>query len=193
MSFKDDVKFVKDELSSDEKVLESVFKLESLYKKHKKKILSLLVVTVVGFGGVVTTNMIKESNLNSANNALLALQKDSSNKSAEETLKNKNPELYSLFQYSKAVKGGDIKVLKDLSSNQNKILADLSSYHLNMFQNKSNSSKYYKNLSIIGDAFVLIRDNKKSMANDKLTLVEQNSELYKLSTIMRHQTIEIAK
>ena len=35
MSIKDDVKYVKTELSGDEKVLESAFKLETLYKKYK--------------------------------------------------------------------------------------------------------------------------------------------------------------
>lgn len=193
MSFKDDVKFVKDELSSDEKVLESVFKLESIYKKHKIKIFGLLAVTIIGFGGVITNNIIKESNLNSANLALLTLQKDSSNADAKATLKNKNQKLYSLYRYSQAVKNSDTKILTELSTSQNKIIADLSSYHLNMFQNKNADSKYYKNLSIISDAFVSIKDNKKSLADDKLTLVEQNSELYKLSTIMRHQTIEIVK
>jgi hypothetical protein len=193
VSFKDDVKFVKDELSSDEKVLESVFKLETIYKKHKIKIFGLLAVAIIGFGGVITNDIIKESNLNSANLALLALQKDSSDADAKAILKSKNQSLYSLYRYSQAVKNSDIKVLTELSTSQNKIIADLSNYHLNMFQNKNADSKYYKNLSIIGDAFVSIKDNKKSLADGKLTLIEQNSELYKLSTIMRHQTIEITK
>lgn len=193
MSFKDDVKFVKEELSSDEKVLESVFKLENIYKKHKIKIFGLLAVTIIGFGGVITNDIIKESNLNSANLALLSLQKDSSDADAKATLKSKNQKLYSLYIYSEAVKNADIKALTELSKSTNPIISDLSNYHLNILQNKNADSKYYKNLSIIGDAFVLIKDNKKSLAYDKLTLVEQNSELYKLSTIMKHQTIEITK
>jgi len=193
VSFKDDVKFVKEELSSDEKVLESVFKLENIYKKHKIKIFGLLAVTIIGFGGVITNDIIKESNLNSANLALLSLQKDSSDADAKATLKSKNQKLYSLYIYSEAVKNADIKALTELSKSTNPIISDLSNYHLNILQNKNADSKYYKNLSIIGDAFVLIKDNKKSLAYDKLTLVEQNSELYKLSTIMKHQTIEITK
>ena len=35
MSIQDDVNYVKKELSGDEKVLESAFKLETLYKKYK--------------------------------------------------------------------------------------------------------------------------------------------------------------
>ena len=193
MSFKDDVEFVKEELSSDEKVLESVFKLETLYKKHKKKLFGVLIITVLGMAGVVTTNIIKDSNLNSSNNALLTLQKDNSNRDAEMILKSKNKELYALYQYSKAVKSGDIKLLTELSHSKNEILSDLSKYHINMFKNISGNSKYYKNLSVIGEAFVMIKDNKKRVARDKLTLVEPNSDLYKLSVLMKHQTVEIKK
>ncbi|MDQ7085513.1 MAG: hypothetical protein Q9M36_11560 [Sulfurovum sp.] len=49
MSIKDDVNYVKKSLSSDEKVLESAFKLETLYRKHKVKLWGLAIALVVFF------------------------------------------------------------------------------------------------------------------------------------------------
>ena len=193
MSFKDDVKFVKDELSSDEKVLESAFKLEKIYKKHKIKIWASLAVILLAFGGNAINNYIIQSNLESANSSLLALEKNANDNQALANLKSKNPKLYELFLYSNAVKSKNIKVLNKLSNSQNSIIADISRYHNDIISNKIGNSKYYKDLSIIEEAYQSIqsKDNKKAL--DKISLIEQNSPLYSLGIILKHQTIEVLK
>ena len=193
MSFKDDVKFVKDELSSDEKVLESAFKLEKIYKKHKIKIWGSMIVIILAFGGNATNNYMIQSNLESANSSLLLLQNNSSDANALANLKSKNPKLYELFLYSSAVKSKDTKVLSELSNSKNSIIADISKYHNDIISNKIGNSKYYKDLSIIEEAYKFIQSNKNEKAVDKLSFIEPNSSLYNLAIILKHQTIEVSK
>jgi len=54
VSIKDDMNFVKTELSGDEKILESAFKLETFYKKYKLPIIgtvgAILLYVVVSMG-----------------------------------------------------------------------------------------------------------------------------------------------
>jgi len=193
VSFKDDVKFVKDELSSDEKVLEGAFKLEKLYKKHKIKIWAFLAVIVMTFGGNAINNYMIQSSLESANSSLLALEKNSNNKEALANLKIKNPKLYELFLYSNAVKSKDSKSLSELSNSKNPMIADISRYHNNIISNKVGNSKYYKDLSTIEEAYEFINANDNQKAVDKLSFIEPNSPLANLAVILKHQTIEVAK
>jgi len=193
VSFKDDVKFVKDELSSDEKVLEGAFKLEKIYKKHKTKIWTSLIVVVLAFGGNAINNYIIQSNLESANSSLLTLQNNANDNQALANLKSKNPKLYELFLYSNAVKSKNIKVLNELSNSKNSIISDISKYHNSIISNKIGDSKYYKDLSLIEDAYKFIESNDNKKALNKISLIEQNSPLYSLGIILKHQTIEVLK
>ncbi len=193
MSFKDDVKFVKDELSSDEKVLEGAFKLEKIYKKHKIKIWASLIVVVLAFGGNAINNYMIQSNLESANSSLLALQQNANDNQALANLKSKNPKLYELFLYSNAVKSKDTKVLGELSNSKNSIIADVSKYHNNIISNKIGNSKYYKDLSLIEEAYKFIESNDNQKALNKLSFIEPNSSLYNLAIVLKHQTIEVSK
>ena len=48
MSIKDDVNYIKNELSSEEKFLESFVKTERFFKKYKKLIVVLIITVIVG-------------------------------------------------------------------------------------------------------------------------------------------------
>ncbi len=74
VSIKDDVNYVKKELSGDEKVLESAFKLETLYKKHKLKIWGAAIALILFFGGTAAMDAMHEAKLVKANEAFLTLQ-----------------------------------------------------------------------------------------------------------------------
>jgi hypothetical protein len=74
VSIQDDVKYVKRELSGDEKVLESAFKLEELYKKYKLVIWAVIVAVILFFVGSTVMDGMKQAKLEDANNAFLTLQ-----------------------------------------------------------------------------------------------------------------------
>ena len=53
MALKEEIEYIKQEISTEEKFFESFFKLEKFYKKHKIKIISiigLVIITVAGYG-----------------------------------------------------------------------------------------------------------------------------------------------
>lgn len=190
MSIQDDVNYVKKELGADEKVLESALKLETLYNKHKKKIWTVAAVIVLFFVGKVVVNGIHEAKLNSANKALLTLQADPKNSEALETLKSKNPKLYELFSYAQAVKTKDATALEALSGSKDALIADISSYHSSVLAEKSSDSQYYKEMSLIEDAYLDIKAGKIKEAKGKLELIDSRSPVASVAELLKHYTLK---
>ena len=103
MSLKENVSYIKDEISTEEQFFENFFKIEKFYRKYKKIILvtSLLVVTgVIGFTILKYTN---EKNIIAANDAYSKVMLDNEDKASLDELKSINEKLYNiaLFQITK--------------------------------------------------------------------------------------------
>ncbi len=190
MSIKDDLKYVEKELSSDEKMLESTLKLEAFYNKHKRKI--WIAVAFVLFVLVVNPilSLIHESKLDSANSALLVLKKNPKDSQAIETLKSKNPALHELYTYSQAVSLQDTKELERLSKSKNPLIADISSYHSKVLVSKGSQSLYYKEMSMIEDAYLALKDGKGKMARSELDLIDTRSPVAPVAELLKHYTIK---
>ncbi|NKQ40269.1 MAG: hypothetical protein HF962_01710 [Sulfurovum sp.] len=191
MSLKDQAGFVKEVLSGDEKILESAFKLEQLYKKHKLKIWSLLILLVLFFAGRAGMQAYQEANLYDANSALLVLQENPSDSVALSTLKEKNPKLYELFSYMNAVKNKEGSKLSSLGSSSDALIADISKYHAAVIESKVVDSTYYLELSLVQEAYEALRGGKKDLAKQKLALVPENSAVSGIARLLRHYTIEV--
>ncbi len=191
MSLKDEVEFVKGSLSSDEKILESAFKLERLYKKHKIKIWATVVVLVLFFGGGIAMQAYQDSKIQNANSALLTLQSTPDDASALSALKENNPKLYDLFIYSQAISNKDAKALAVLNSSSDTLLADLSKYHAGILDSKVVDSQYYQELTLIQEAFVALKSGKKDIAKQKLTLIGENSPVSNIARLLKHYTVEV--
>ncbi len=190
MSLQDDVKYIKEELSSDEKILESAFKLERIYKRHKIKIWGFLAVVVISVGGNMIYGAYSEHKLNVANEALLQLQQNPKNSEALSTLKSNNTPLYRLYQYSQAVDNQDAKSLKELSDAKDAMIKDLSKYHIAVINNKAEDSKYYKDLSRLERAYLAIKEGKKDIAKRELAMIAENSPLNQVAKYLKHYTIK---
>jgi len=190
VSIKDDVNFVKKELSSDEKVLESAFKLETIYKKHKGKIWSLLIVAVVVFAGSATMESIHETKLATANEAFLALQVKADDTEALKILKENNPALFELFSYSQAVKKHDAKALEVLSKSTNSIIADASAYTAATLNKKPVDSKLYKEMALFDEAYLAIQAGDTKKAKAKLEEIDGRSPLAVLTEFLKHSLIK---
>ncbi len=190
MSIKDDVKYVKKELSADEQVLESALKLETLYNKHKRKIWTVLILIVLLFLGKIVFDSVQDSRINSANEALLALQKDPKNSEALETLQSNNPALYELYSYAEAVKSEDAKRLDELTKSKNSLIADVSQYTGQVLSSKSSDSVYYKEMSLIEDAYIALKAGKSEAAKEKLELIDARSPVAPIADLLKHYTIK---
>ncbi len=190
MNIKDNVNYVKNELTADEKVLESAFKLENIYRKYKILIWGVVGILVIGGGSSVALDIINQSKLDNANQALITLQTEPNNAKAKEILKINNPSLFDLYNFKLAIESQDIKALDVLSKNKNNIIADISSYHSRALSNKNGESIYYKNLSLVTSAYNNIEKNKIKDAKLKLEMIDNRSSLASMSTLLTHYTIK---
>ena len=181
---------IKKELSNDEKVLESAFKLESLYKKYKLLIWSVIIVFVVFFAGRAVMDKLQADKLNSANEAFLTLQKTPTDTDALATLKDKNFALYELVTYKEAVKNRDKATLSSLASSTNSMVSDASRYALNALDKKPSDSKLYGDLTLFEEAYLDIEAGKNKEAKRKLELIDERSSLGALAGLLKHSTIK---
>jgi hypothetical protein len=190
MDIKRNLEEVKKELSADEQMLASAFKIEKFYKKHKIKIISAVSAIVLFVIGTQIVDAIERSRLESANSAYLTLLKNPNDKEALETLKSKNPKLFELYSYSQAVKNRDTKALESITKSQNDILKDTSSYHLGVLEQREVNSKFYSDFAIIYNSYLAIKSHNIEEAKNQLALIESNSPLFNMAQIIQHYTIK---
>jgi hypothetical protein len=190
VGIKDDVNYVKRELSGDEKVLESAFKLESLYKKYKFHLWGAIVVLILFFGGRSVMSALHEAKLEKANEAFLTLQQNSDDADALKVLQENNPALSELYTYAQAAKKGDIKALESLSTSTNSVIADASGYTASVLNNKPVDSKLYKEMSLFEEAYLAILAGDVKTAQNKLDLIDDRSSLSVIREFLQHSTIK---
>jgi len=190
MDIKKNLEEVKRELSADEQMLASAFKIEKFYKRHKIKIISAVSAVVLFVIGTQILDAVERSRLESANSAYLKLLQNPNDKEAQETLKGKNPKLYELYSYSQAVKNRDTKLLSGLTSNPDNILRDISSYHLGVLEQREVNSRLYSDFAIVYNSYLAIKSHNIEEAKGQLALIDSNSPLFNMAQIMQHYTIK---
>ena len=191
MDIKENVNYVKQELSGDEKVLESALKLETFFKKHKLKFIAVAAALVLFFGGKAVVDVLHQSKLEEANKAFLTLQTTPEDKAALETLKSDNPALFELYSYAQAVKKQDVETLNTLSKSNDEVVSDVSEYALATIQKRGSDSKLYRELVLLQEAYLAIQEGKAVEARTKLELIDKNSPLAQISSVLNHATLKV--
>ena len=185
-----DIADVKKELSSDEKVLESAFRIEGFYKKNKFVIWGVVAAIILFFAGKTAMDAMHEAKLADANQAFLTLQTKADDTQALQTLKEKNPALFELFTYAQAVKKQDVKALSALAGSSNAVIADSSKYVAATLENKSSDSKLYKEMALLQEAYLAIKAGDTKSAKAKLELIDERSSLAMLASLLKHSTLK---
>ncbi len=90
MSIKENVDYVKMELSSEEKFLENFVRSERFFKKYKTLIFGIIAALIIGVIVVFVKNIVDESNKLEANIAFKKVLENSNDTQALATLKDKN-------------------------------------------------------------------------------------------------------
>jgi hypothetical protein len=181
---------VKKKLSSDEKVLESVFKIEELYKKHKFKMWAIALALVVYFGGRSIQENIHEGKIMEANTAFMTLQGNAEDSKALAILKENNPALFELYSYSQAVKSKDKEALQALSSSKNAVVVDMSRYSISVLDRKPVDSVLYNELALFQEAYLAISEGNSKKAKAKLDLIDERAPLATITGFLKHSTIK---
>ena len=187
MSIKENVDYIKSEISSEEKLLESFVKSERFFKKYKNLILALIIAIVLGSIFYFVKKNIDEANKYEANLLLNEYLEKGDTKVLEE-LKAKHKSLYELALYIKAKEN---LTQADISL---PILKELLEFEL---AKKSNSIEALDKLAIQNDfllkdyalfnkALILANDGKNQEAKDVLAKISQSSETIELVKLLNH-------
>ena len=188
MSIKENVDYVKEELSSQEKFLENFVKGERFYKKYRTLIFAFIAIVIVGTIGTIIKKNIDESDKLKANLAFNKVLVNSNDVEALEILKNKNPELYEValfLQMKKDNKTVDINVplLKELSKYQ----VAMANQSINELNNLSMQNDFLlKEFAIFNKALILSNEGKYEEAKTALKLIPQTSKAFELANLLNH-------
>lgn len=187
MSIKENVNYVKDELSSEEKFLENFVKGERFFKKYRTLIFAVIVLAVVGSIGYVIKKDLDESNKLEAN---IAFNKflESNDEKALVTLKEKNEKLYEIALFLQARKDNKIveintPVLKELA----KFQAAMESKNIKELENLSVQNDFLlKEFAIFNKALLLTNEGKFEEAKTTLKQIPQTSKATELANLLNH-------
>lgn len=187
MSIKENVNYVKDELSSEEKFLENFVKGERFFKKYRTLIFAVIVLAIVGSIGYVIKKDLDESNKLEAN---IAFNKflESNDEKALATLKDKNEKLYEIALFLQARKDNksveiNTPVLKELA----KFQAAMESKNIKELENLSVQNDFLlKEFAIFNKALLLTNEGKFEEAKTALKQIPQTSKATELANLLNH-------
>ena len=189
MSLKDNIKTIKDELSTEEQLLESVIKAEGFWKKYKTIIIVLATVLVVGVLAKAIMGYMHDNNVESSNAAYNALMKDESDSVALATLKASNPKLYDMYQFKKSVASQDVATLEKTKAEvSDPILKNLLTYQAGSLNKKLTASEagIAQELALFQEAYLLLQENKIKEAQAKFSQIPADSSLRGVVANLKH-------
>jgi hypothetical protein len=186
MSLKDNVDYIKQEISNEEKFFESFFKIEKLWKKNKLFII-VIIIAVIGYFAFnsISTYLKNENDIkaNKAYNILLENPQDANNLQILQeknkilldvikykTNSDKNVEvnvqyLKEISKFNHAIKTNDIQLLDELIVNSEFLLRDYALFNKALIQ--TNNKAYDK-------------------AKKTLELIPQTSNVKAISSLLQH-------
>ncbi len=210
MSLQSNLKGVKEEFKSDEKLLENAFRLEILWRRYRKYVYVAVVCGAVGLGWFGISSYLSAQKAQEASAAYAVLMQDSENKEALESLQKASPNFYDVYMYFNA--NGDKANYEKLANSQNKLIKNLAKYEvatLNLSEKiqdkdaiknadftgefKSLENVEYKSLrdlAILQEAYVLFQQDKIAEAHQKLMLIAENSPFAAEAMILKHYGLE---
>lgn len=198
MSLKENVDFIKEELSSEEKMFEKAVVTERFLKKYKKSIIALLSLVVIIALGNMAYKAKERSRIEEANKQLALLTENPSDKQAEEKLKELSPKLYAAWSFSHAVNTNDTKKLQQLQNSDFFVINDLSAYEAaartadlkSLDAYSLRQQAIYKDLALVDEAVIHMNRNEIAQSKEKLAMIGENSPLKGVASILNHYGVK---
>ncbi len=185
MSLKENLDYIKEEVSAQESFMEKTFKLEQFYKKYKIVLIGTVSAVVIGFIGLSVSNYTNEQNMIKDNQAFNTFLLDSSNSEALNYLKTNNEKLHTIAMY-----------MNDKNTDVSKIefLSDLSKYTKAMSKNSiddistSTQSQNFllKDFALFNKALIQAQNGKYQDSKESLKLISTVSSISSLSNMLEH-------
>ena len=190
--------FIKEELSSEEKMFEKAVVTERFLKKYKKSIIALLSLVVIIALGNMAYKAKERSRIEEANKQLALLTENPSDKQAEEKLKELSPKLYAAWSFSHAVNTNDTKKLQQLQNSDFFVINDLSAYEAaartadlkSLDAYSLRQQAIYKDLALVDEAVIHMNRNEIAQSKEKLAMIGENSPLKGVASILNHYGVK---
>ncbi len=187
MSIKENVDYVKNELSSEEKFLENFVKGERFFKKYRTLIFTFVAIAILTTIGMLVKQKIDESNKLEANIAFNKFLENGDEKELS-IIKDKNEKLYEIALFLKAKKENktsevNIPMLKELSkfqlSTANKNLEELNVLSMQ-------NDFLLKEFAIFNKALLLSNEGKYEEAKQALKQIPATSKASEFANLLNH-------
>jgi hypothetical protein len=184
MSLKENINFIKDEISTEERFFEGFFKLEKIWKKYKVAIISVAIISIAGFVGINIKNYLDIQNKIQANKAYNALLENKDDKKALEILKKSNPNLLEIAKYMQNKDLNiNIEFLKEISIYNHAVdngnLDEINKIILNQ-------KFLIKEYAIFQKALIQALNSNYKDAKETLKLIPDSSSVSKLADQLKH-------
>ena len=198
MSLKENVEFIKEELSSEEKLFEKAVVTERFLKKYKKSIIALVTFIVVIALGKIVYDVKEQKRIEEANAQLAALTKNPSDLQAQNRLQELSPKLFTAWSFAHAVTTNDTKKLNELKKSKLLVINDLAMYEVAsrtadpkaLDSYALRQQAIYKDLAVVEGAVLLMNKNKTAEAKEKLATIGDNSPLKGVALMLNHYGVK---
>lgn len=182
MAIKDDIKVIKDELNTQEQILESMIKSERFLKKYKLAIIILATIGVIVLIAYYSLNKIEQNRIEKANLAYAKVLNNPNDKEALETLKKEAVSLYTLTQFKTFQENNDTIGIKTLINEpMDPILKQILSAYAG-----DGSGDILSNYDALLKGYELLKQDKINEANAEFSKIPADSPLINLVKNLQH-------
>ncbi|EAJ5678464.1 hypothetical protein L8W40_06920 [Campylobacter sp. IFREMER_LSEM_CL1846] len=176
MALKENLKAVKEELSSQEQMMENFIKSERFIRKYKYYFIALIALLVLYFSGSYIYNIKQEKNIQESNIIFNNLLKNPSDQKLIEELKQKNVNLYTIY-----IMGQNNQDLNQtLSLNIDPLLKQI------VLAQNNQKSDFLKDYNTLLIGFEFLKQNDFKNADVEFNKIPINSPLWQIITSLKH-------
>ena len=184
MSLKENVDYIKEEISTQESFMEKFFKLEKFYKKYKLLLIVSGLVLVVGTIGYYTSKYMQEENKIKANIAFNTLLKNPNDANAKKTLEETNSKLYAIIQnINNNDSSIELTFFKEINIYKNAI----SKNSIDGISSATQEQAFLlKDFALINKAILEAKKKDYLSAKETVQLISEKSEVAPLKIMLEH-------
>ncbi|WP_104695935.1 hypothetical protein [Helicobacter salomonis] len=191
MAVKENLQQIQEEFRSDEKLLESAFRIEKLYNKYKFVLWALVALVAIWWGVVQFLEHRKAVHTQEITALYNEVLQNPNNLALLDKLKRLAPDLYSLYAYAHALENKDIKTLRELSTSSNTLVSAFARYYSASYDEDLQALQQLKLEGLEGwialqKAYLMLQKDPKSDIKPVLAPITPTSNLHQIASLLRH-------
>lgn len=178
----------------DSSMFERLLFIERFFHRNRKKLITFGVAIVIAVAGYIGNGVYEDYRTEQVNIAYFNYKSGNDTENNLKFIEENSPKLYSLILFSEASFGRDTEKIKEFVNSKDPLLSDLATYQiasLNRDLKELNSYSYteqaiYKDLATLSEAYLLILDGEVDKAKNRLSFIEEGSQLKEIANYLNH-------